>query len=268
MSTYQVSNQSDSINRIKAGYGGSDSTKASFNRSKYVKYNTFQKAKDLGLVSNIKATITGVIGTETGTNTHYYKFETIASSDIRIYRNDIASQIDKYISVGLLDNDRKPVQLNNYGFGYNTEILNTEIKEKLLTLPLGVYYFTVSSSQWQTLPYSIDVQVIRYLNLEGSASGAMVISTRIALVKMWGTALGLDQTSATMPADSKIKKLDGPAGGTDSSYGEIAGLFGSIGGTILTTGRMKATWRLEGSATGVAPISATLTASSGGGGYP
>jgi len=268
MSTYQVSNQSDSINRIKAGYGGSNSTKASFNQQQYVKYNTSQKAKDLGLISNIKGTIAGEIGSEVGANTHYYKVETIASSDIRIYRNDIASQTDKYISVGLLDKDRKSVQLNDYGFGYNNEILNTEIKEKLLTLPVGVYYFTVSSSQWQALPYSIDIQVIRYLNLKGTINGTMVLSSRIALVKMWGTALGLDQTSATMPADSKIKKLDGPAGGTDSSYGEIAGLFGSVGGTMLTTGRMKATWRLEGSATGVAPISATLTASSGGGGYP
>ena len=268
MSAYQVDNQSDSINRIRGGYGGSDTTKPSFNRPKYVKYNTFQKARDLGLISNIKATITGEIGSEAGANTHYYRFECVDSSDIRIYRNDIAKYTDKYISVGLLDKDRKSVQRNDYGFGYNNEILNTEIKEKLLTLPLGVYYFTVSGSQWQALPYSISIQVIRYLNLQGTAGGEMVISTRIALVKMRGTALGLDQTSASMPADSKIRKLIGSTGGVDSSYGLLAGLFGSVGGTMMTGGRMKVTWKLNGSATGIAPLSATLTASSGGGGYP
>ena len=96
----------------------------------------------------------------------------------------------------------------------------------------------------------------------------MVISTRIALVKMEGTALGINQTSGTIPPDSKIKKLIGPIGGVDSTSGLLAGLFGSAGGTMMTAGRMKATWRLNGSTIGIAPMSATLTASSGSGGYP
>ena len=62
MSTYQVNNQSDSISKIKGGYGGSDDTKPSFNRPEYVKYNTFAKARDLGEVDNLKVTLSGSIG--------------------------------------------------------------------------------------------------------------------------------------------------------------------------------------------------------------
>jgi hypothetical protein len=271
MSNYQVPNQTESIANIKAGYGGSVSSRPSFNRPGNVLFNTFSKALDLGLVGNIKGSFSGEIGSETGSNTHYYKINCIDSSDIRIVRSNISAQTDKYISVGLLDSNRKPVQLNAYGFGYNNEVINTEVQEQLLTLPKGVYYFTVSSSQWQTLPYNIEVQVIRYLELEGAILGRADLRTRVALIKMKAIAEGVNISTATLLPESKIKKPNGNVGGILNSYGLLAGLSGVAGGTFLTSGRMKITWRIDGAAIGSAPMSATLTASttpSGGGGYP
>ena len=142
MSAYQVSDQSDSLNRIKSGYGGSDSSKPSFNRPGYVKYNTFSKARDLGEVSNISATLTGTIGTEAGANTHYFKVFCEAPTHIRVFRNDIHKQTDKYISVGLLDSNRKAFQLNDYGFAYLNEILNTDTEETLIA-PVSYTHLTL-----------------------------------------------------------------------------------------------------------------------------
>jgi len=268
MSNYQVPNQTESIANIKAGYGGSVSSKPSFNRPGNTLYNTFLKAKDLGSVSNLKETISGEIGSETGSNTHYYKVDCIDSSDIRIFRNNISAQSDKHISIGLLDSERKPVQLNAYGFGYNNEVINTEVQEKLITLPKGAYYFTVSSSQWQTLPYSIEIQVIRYLELVGVILGTAGLSTRIALIKIISAAGGVNICTGTLLPNSKLKEPSGSVGGVLNPYGLLAGLSGVAGGTFPASGRIKATWRINGAAIGSAPMSATLTASSGGGGYP
>ena len=73
MTTYQVQNQSESINKIKGGYGGSDSSRPSFNRPAYVKYNSFEKARDLGTVDNLEITLEGDIGTETGASSSSIK---------------------------------------------------------------------------------------------------------------------------------------------------------------------------------------------------
>ncbi len=270
MSTYQLSNQSDAINKIKGGYGGSDNTKASFNQPKYVKYNTFAKARDLGAVDNLNATLTGSIGTESGANTHYYKVECTASSDIKILRNSIAKNTDKYISVGLLDQNRKPVQLNDYGFGYKNEVINTEAIERLITLPGGVYYFTVNGAQWPALPYSIDIQIIRYVLIAGTVSGTIAPYGRLPLAKLVGTLVGTNETTSSIPIPSSIKKIglleSAKAGGESHPYATLAGLYGAITGTMSTTGRMKATWRISGAITGSSSNTATLTSS--GGGYP
>jgi hypothetical protein len=269
MSTYQVDNQSDSISKIKGGYGGSDDTRPSFNRPKYVKYNTFAKARDLGEVDNLKVTLSGSIGSEAGANTHYYKVKCTASSDLRVYLNSTAKHTDKYISVGLLDQNRKAVQRNTGGFGYRNEIINTEIKESLITLPAGDYYFTVSGSQWQSLPYSIEVQVIRYLLLTGTISGAMEPYGRLPLSKLFGTIVGTDATTGSIPTSNLIKVLGlsdpATASGTSLPYATLAGLFGATTGTMSTTGRMKITWRISGDITGSGSTSGTL--SSTGGGY-
>jgi hypothetical protein len=269
MSTYQVDNQSDSINKIKGGYGGSDDTRPSFNRPKYVKYNTFAKARNLGAVDNLKTTLSGSIGTEAGANTHYYKVECTAPSDVRIYRNAIAKHTDKYISVGLLDQNRKSVQLDTNGFGHRNEIINTEIQERLITLPAGDYYFTVSGSQWQALPYSIEVQVIRYLLVAGAVSGTIEPYGRLPLAKLFGAIIGSDETTGSIPTSSSIKVLGllepARASGEGLPYATLAGLFGAITGTMSTTGRMKITWRISGTITGSGSTSGTL--SSTGGGY-
>jgi len=269
MTRYQVPDQTESIARLKGGYGGSSSSTPSFLRPEFVKNNSFAKARDLGTVANLAATLKGVVGTERGSNTLYFKVTSTNTSDIRVFRNKVSKYTDQYISVGLLGEDKKPIQRTTDGFGYINEIINTDVRESRLTLPTGTYYFTVSNSQWQALPYSLTLQVIRYRSLEGSIDGALIGTSRIALVKLPGTALLSNQTSGTVPVPSKVKALAGFSESQSVPYITLTIMKGTAGGTMDPYGRLKATWRISGPATGTNQSSGTLSsAPPSGGGYP
>lgn len=269
MTRFQVPNQSDSIARIKGGYGGSVNTGPSFLRPEYVQNNSFAKARDLGVVANLAATLKGVIGTERGTNTLYFKVTSTNKSDIRINKNPVSKYTDQYISVGLLGEDKKQITRSPDGFAYTNEIINTNIQESRLTLPTGTYYFTISNSQWQALPYNVTIQVIRYRSLEGSIKGELIGTSRIALVKIPGTALLSDHTSGTIPIPSKVKALTGFSESQSVPYITLTIMKGTAGGTMDPYGRLKATWRISGPATGTNQSWGTLSsAPPSGGGYP
>lgn len=269
MTRYQVPDQTESIARLKGGYGGSSSSTPSFLRPEFVKNNSFAKARDLGTVANLAATLKGVVGTERGSNTLYFKVTSTNTSDIRVFRNKVSKYTDQYISVGLLGEDKKPIQRTTDGFGYINEIINTDVRESRLTLPTGTYYFTVSNSQWQALPYSLTLQVIRYRSLEGAIDGALIGTSRIALVKLPGTALLSNQTSGTVPVHSKVKALAGFSESQSVPYITLTIMKGTAGGTMDPYGRLKATWRISGPATGTNQSSGTLSsAPPSGGGYP
>ena len=257
----------DSINKLTGAYGGSDKTSGSFLRPEHVKYNSFSKARDLGKVVNLNTTITGSVGSELGANTLYFKVTTLGESDLLLTKNFIHKYKDKYITVGILDSERKPVQRSIEGFGYENEILNTIPKESQLQLPKGTYYFTVSNSQWQQLPFSLGIQVIRYLLLDGKAGGALTMTGRIGLVKMFGLASGTTSPSLTLTPKNLIKALGGQADGQALPTLEIAILRGTATLSNASYGRLKATWRIGGTASGANSNTATLNVTTPGGGY-
>jgi len=123
MTTYQVNNQSDSINKIKAGYGGSDKTSPSFLRPQHVSWNSPSKAKDLGTVNNLYLLVNGDIGSEVGTNSLFFKVKTSGKSDIQVVKNSISKYHDKEISVGILNEDLTPRPLTVDGYAYRNEVL-------------------------------------------------------------------------------------------------------------------------------------------------
>ena len=88
---------SDSIDKLKGAYGGSDKTSGSFLRPEHVKYNSFLKAKDLGSVVNLSTTITGNVGSEVGANTLYFKVTTLGESDLLLTKQSLHKHKDKYI---------------------------------------------------------------------------------------------------------------------------------------------------------------------------
>ena len=258
---------SDSIDKLKGAYGGSDKTSGSFLRPEHVKYNSFLKAKDLGSVVNLSTTITGNVGSEVGANTLYFKVTTLGESDLLLTKQSLHKHKDKYITVGLLDSERNPIQRTVGGFGYVNEILNTIPKEAQLQLPKGTYYFTVSNSQWQQLPFRIGIQVIRYILIDGIAEGSLTATARVALVKMFGLASGTADPALTLTPKNLIKALEGQTDGQALPTLEIAILRGTATLSNVNYGRLKATWRIDGTATGSSANTATLNGTTPGGGY-
>ena len=259
--------QSPEIQRIKRLQGGSSSTAPSFLRPEFNQNSSLTTALNLGTVTNLTRILTGDIGSETGRNTLYYKVESTDASDVRIFKNFVNVRTDQNIAVGLLDSDRQQVILDSQGFGQINEVHNTEELESLRKLPKGVYYFTVSSSQWQTSTFSITLQVIRSRNLAGTASGSISPSARVALVKLFGAAGGNASPEATVTPQNKIKLLGGGAGGTATPTLSLTVMEGTILGTMVPHGRLKHTYRISGTASGTSSNSATLTVTAPYGGY-
>ena len=259
--------QSPEIQRLKSLQGGSNSSAPSFIRTEHNKNSGLTSATDLGTVRNLTRIFTGDIGSETGRNTLYFKVETTDPSDVRIFKNFVNSRTDKDIAVGLLDTNRHQVILDSEGFGQINEVHNTPELEILRKLPKGVYYFTVSSSQWQSAPFSITLQVIRSRELFGTASGTTSPTLRLALVKLFGTIEGTGTPEATVTPKEKIKLLGGSAGGTASPTLSLTIMEGTILGTMVPHGRLKHTYRISGTASGASSNSATLTVTTPGGGY-
>ena len=259
--------QSPEIQRLKSLQGGSSSTAPSFIRSEFNQNSSLSSATDLGTVRNLTRIFTGDIGSETGRNTLYYKVETTDPSDVRIFKNFVNTRTDKDIAVGLLDINRHQIILDSNGFGQINEVHNTPELETLRKLPKGVYYFTVSSSQWQSAPFSITLQVIRSRELSGSASGAASPTLRLALVKLFGAAGGDGSPEATITPKDRIKLLGGSTSGTAAPTLSLTIMEGTILGTMVPYGRLKHTYRITGTASGTSSNSATLTVTTPGGGY-
>ena len=259
--------QSPEIQRLKSLQGGSSSTSPSFIRSEYNQNSSLSSATDLGTVTNLTRIFTGDIGSETGRNTLFFKVETTDPSDVRIFKNFVNTRTDKNIAVGLLDTNRHQIILDSQGFGQINEVHNTPELESLRKLPKGVYYFTVASSQWQSAPFSITLQVIRSRELFGSAGGTASPTLRLALVKLFGTAGGDGSPEATITPKDKIKLLGGSTSGTAAPTLSLTIMEGTILGTMVPYGRLKHTYRISGTASGTSSNSATLTVTTPGGGY-
>ena len=257
------------LNKISDSYGGSSKTSPSFLRLEHVKFNSISKAKDLGSVDNLNVVITGNIGSESGTNTLYFKVLSQGTADIRITKNPINKHTDKYVSIGVLNENKKPIPLTGDGFAYRNDLVNTTVNENLLQLSAGIFYFTITSSQWQSVPYSVNLEVIRYLQIYGTASGTLIPTSRIPLVKGVGFALLSDGTYGTLPTPSTIKGLEGSTTGNKESYGVIIiNSVGTVVGRFEPYGRMLMYHRIPSATSEMTSSNyATLTVSSPGGGY-
>ncbi len=259
----------DALNKLKGSYGGSSKSSGSFMRPEHVKYNSISKAKDLGTVVNLATSITGTVGTEVGANTLFFKVTTKGESDLVISKRSASNKYkDQYISVGLLNSDHDQIPLTPGGFAYTNEIINTIPVESGFQLPQGTYYFTVSNSQWASMPFEVGVQVIRYITIEGEASGSLTATGRVGLVKMWGSTTGTIEGSATITPKVLLKNLGGFADGQALPTLETLAITrGTATLRNVNYGRMKMTWRVSGTASGESSNTATLNVTTPGGGY-
>jgi len=251
--------QTQDYERIRTSYGGSDPTAPSFLRSYYVKHNSISKSKDLGAVESLVADISGSIGSQAGSNTLYFKFELLSPADVRVQARSTGEYTDRYLSVGLLDGELKPVQVDPEGFGFINDIHNTDADESILKLPIGTYYATVSSLQWQSIPFAVRISVIKYILLSGTAVGSFLPSARLPLQKADGYALGTAQSGGTLKSPAQIKKAVGSASGSAVPALTLVIPSGAAGGSMLPYGRLMMNWKLTGTAQGSNTSQGTLT---------
>lgn len=199
--------QSQDYEALRASYGGSDPTLPSFLRPYYVKYNAVNKSRDLGETEILIADFSGQIGSQAGSNTLFFKVHLLRDLDLRVVKHDTGSVTDKYISVGILDANRKPIPMTDKGYGYLNDIHNTVIDESKARLPEGTYYITVSSSQWQSIPYSFTLFVGSYALLSGDATGRLIATGRLPLIKPIGQLLGTAPLELTVVNPDTVKNL-------------------------------------------------------------
>lgn len=240
-------------------YGGSSPSDPSFLRPQNVRFNSVLKSRDLGLVSNFIGIFTGEIGAETGTQTLFFKCQLLGDASIKITKNQSNKYTDKQISVGILDANRKQIQTNDLGFAFNNENESTEVSEFLEPMPKGIYYFTVSSSLWQKIPYSVSIQAIRFVELKGAATLRAEPSARIAIAKLRGAAELTAAMASTIPTASQLKSVTGPALVTSGFRGTLLIPSGVATGRMTPYGRLKMTHKISGSASLSNQNLATLT---------
>lgn len=250
-------------------HGGSDPSTQSFLRPRFTKYNSVSKSRDLGRINNFFGTFNGEIGAESGSQTLFFKIHTLGAASLRITKNASNRYTDKQISVGILDSNRKQVQTSVQGFAYQNEILNTENTEGADPLPGGTYYFTVSSSQWQKIPYSISIQAIRFKDIKGEVVLTMLPTSRFAIAKLRGPALLQNATTTTIPTNDQLIRPTGAIVVSNASVGELVIPSGIALGRMLPSGRLKMTHKISATATLSAANVATLSSQppSYGGGY-
>ena len=247
--------------------GGSTPSSPSFLRPALVEYNSVHQSRDLGKLNNFLGKFSGEIGSQTGTSTIYFKLETLGPADIKVTKNPINKYTDQSISINVLNSERKLVEVNDFGFAYNNEIVNTDKKESVSSLPAGVYYFTVTTNTWQAVPYSVTIQAIRFTAIEGAAIVSASLAGRFAISKMRGAATLPGPFEATIPPFDRIKQPAGPALVSSGSRGTLVIPSGVAVGRMLPSGRLKETHKISGHSGGAMPNVATLSSQPPYGGY-
>lgn len=233
-----------------------------------VKYNSVSKSRDLGIVNNFLGQFSGLIGSETGAPTLFFKITTLEPAGLRIIINPVNRFTDNYISVGIADANRKSLNVNDFGFAYENELTNTERLEFLDLMPADDYYFTISSSQWQKIPYSVEIQAIRFMSLSGVATLTNQSTARFAISKLRGPALLTGPLQATIPTKAQLKQPTGLVLLTSVSRGEFTTPEGVVTMRMLPTGRLKMTHKIGGTASVTGANIATLSSAPPyGGGY-
>ena len=224
-----------------------------------VKYNSVGKSRDLGIVNNFYGVFSGFVGSEVGTPTAFFKIRLLGKADLRILIKPISKFTDKYISVGIADSNRKSVKVNDFGFAYQSEAVNTERLEFFEPMPAGSYYFTISTSQWQKIPYSVEIQAIRFTALSGLVLLTGQSEARFAISKLIGPAVLTGPLQAIIPTNDQLKQPSGPVLLTSGSRGALTTPSGIATMRMLPTGRLKLTHKIGGAASMAGANVATLS---------
>ena len=240
-------------------HGGSSPSDPNFLRPQFVKYNSVSKSRDLGSINNFFGTFTGEIGAQVGSPTLFFKMHVLGDATLRISKNAVNRYTDEQISIGVLDSNRKAIQVDRFGYAYSNDNSATEDDESLDPLPGGTYYFTVSSSQWQKIPYSVSIQAIRFKDIKGEVVLTMVPTSRFAIAKLRGPALLSNGSRTTIPTSTQLKPTTGHILVSNGSRGALVIPEGLALMRDMTTGSLKQTHKISAVASLTGANVATLS---------
>ncbi len=235
--------------RARYTYGGSDNTAPSFNNPQYVRYGSVQRPRDFGSVDQLLVDVDGLVGSESGTSSLFFRFTTNKPARIGAQRVPQNRYTDQYVSIALRRTDGAIAPFDEYelaasalGSGESAQatlvgavevgyvvsdywepgyadsdsaqgVTTVDLGEPPVgvQLPAGDYLFVVSSSQWRALPYRFLLSVAPNKALSGVATLSAQVSARVSLVNLSGTAACEASASARLRS---YLKLSGAASAT------------------------------------------------------
>jgi hypothetical protein len=257
-------------------YGGSDRAAPSLNRPQYVVANSLDKAHDLGDRTALDFIAAGTLGSQVGSSTVFFKVRTTAVSRLGLFNLHANPYENKYIALGMLGADRKPLPLGDAGFALSPSplpkpsLLPQGIDRQALFFPPGEFYFVIRCSAFAAIPYEVLLLIEPQGVLQGVALGTLNPTARIALGKLSGVALGADSSYGEFYPSGLVRSLEGST--LETSLNQLT-IFVPRGVAVqqnLSRGRLQANYKATGVAQGadlsrgtVAPVR-RLTGSSGG----
>lgn len=144
-------------------YGQTNNTRPNFVWPQFVQYNALSKARALGSTNDLFVTLTGTIGAQGGTQTLFFALHLPEPGFLRIRLNSLNRYEDKYLYVGLSDSNAHTIQLDEEGYATRDQSnRNLSDEDRKLFQP-GVYYFSVGSSQWASLPFSVSIEAFKMI---------------------------------------------------------------------------------------------------------
>lgn len=272
-SSYLVGGPTDATRQqeeLRQAYTPLEPTYPSALRYQYVRYNGINKSRDLGQADNQTTEISGKVGGFSGSHTLFFRLQTHLPSRLGIDELVDNAQANRWLELGLLDGNHKPLSLDERGFAVPPLEGYSEPFDGVPAMPPGEYIFTVSSSQWAAVPFRIRLTVLAYVSPVGAADLLLPVEGRLALAKLEGLALLESPDEGVLVPRSQLRRPDGTAIlSLEATAPYVSTWRGEAVLTLEATGRFSQNYRIEGLAEGQLQGSATLTVITpyGGGGY-
>lgn len=201
--------QSDQWEHIRRTYAPAEPTNPSAQRPQYVLHDSILTAQDLGQQDNALVVIRGEIGGQSGTSTLFFKANLQVPARLGIRLIGASPQDRRWLYIGLLDGERRQIPISEQGFGIPPRRPYTDPGEESPGFQPGTYYFTLSSSQWSALPFTLQLAVIAYTQIDGPISLTLPLEGRLGMARPDGIQLMELQFDSSMPAAPQLKLMDG-----------------------------------------------------------
>ena len=166
----------------------------------------------------------------------------LGDATLRITKNSSNRYTDKQISVGILDSGRRQVQVTGSVLPITTTTQRLRTTKPLI-LCCGTCYFTVSSSQWQKIPYSISIQAIRFKDIQGEVLLTMVPTVLCNCQAAWPCTV--DEWNENHYSYQRTAQATGHILLSNGSRGALVTPEGIALMRDMTTGRLKETHKIS-----------------------